>query len=113
MELHCELLQVHHSLKQHGFTGYTTSTPFERPLGHVKGDLSKEMVSDEEEINMGHIHICARTSKASLLEKAWSFTRVVCERGSTVHTYVYISSLINPRENKKMCRKCTNSLEYW
>ena len=56
----------------------------------MKGGLSKEVVSDEGEINMGHIHFCDQQSGSY---KWWSFTKVVSERGyhcTSICTYMYV-----------------------
>ena len=47
----------------------------------MKGDLSKEMVSDKGEINMGRIYVRTFVISKASLTKGWFFTRVVSQRG--------------------------------
>ena len=61
-----------------------SGTPCETTLGTCEGGLSKEVVSDERETNVGHI--CDRQSwslKRGGLSQGWSL-----KRGTTVHTMV-------------------------
>ena len=63
------------------------SAPFEdHPWGPVSGGLSKEVVSDEGEVSIGHIYTCDQQSlsdKRGGLSQGWSL-----KGGTTVHTYV-------------------------
>ena len=62
----------------------------------MKGGLSKEVVSDEEEINMGYIHICDQQSRS--YKRGGLSLRVLSQKGYyriySTYTHVHISRVL-------------------